>query len=168
MDTLSFNEKDLSMNRQLKLSERQKHRLKPIIDGHIALSFLLTTICFLITGVMLIIGFDSFKPFILTLLSISGFGLFFYWAFRSVQRLNQLKEHRGVKFVDGKADFNISYISDIADRSSEKKIPLYSMKIGKVKFYLDEVTYDSIGGSEFRVYYFQTLRKVILSVENLE
>ncbi len=161
MKAMSFNEKDISMNRQLKLSEKQKHKLKPVVDANLTLSFLSTTVFFSIAFAALFTGFGSF----LSVVGVLGFGLCFFWAFRSVQWLNQLKKYQGVKFVEGKPEFDTSYKNKSTANREIIQIPVYSMKIGHIKFYLDEETYDSIFGLEIRVYYFQTLKKQILSIE---
>ena len=167
MEEFSFNEKDLSLNRQLKLSEKQKHKLKPEIEIYIGLSFLFTTISFCAAVFALFTGYESAKQFFLTSTIVLGFGASFFWAFISVQWLNQIKKYSGVYLIEGKADFDISYKSNGSNQNSAFDIAVYSMKVGNIKFYLDEETYDSIVGDEFRVYYFQTLRKVVLSIENI-
>lgn len=168
MQLISFSEKDLNLNRQMKLSEKQKHKFKSTIDLYVFLSFLGTTVFFCIAVVSMMAEVKSTNLFILTFLGISGFGLFFYWAFWSVNSYNQLRKYKGVRYVEGKADFDISYKRNNSSQNGESDVPVYSMKIDGVKFYLSEEIYDSIVGNEFRVYYFQTLKKVILSLENLE
>ena len=162
MNAISFNEKDLALNRQFKLSERQRNWLKPLIDLNVAFSFFLTTGFFFFNVAAFFQGSESIFSFLLSLIGVIGFGLSFYWAFRSVQWVKELKDYTGVKFVEGQADFKIAY-----RKGGNFYIPTYSMKVGKIKLYLHEDVYDSINGSEFRVYYFQTFRKKILSIETL-
>jgi hypothetical protein len=167
MNAISFTDKDLALNRQLKLSERQKRRLKPGVDSNFALSAFLMIGCFFFAGATLLRGSESLFSFILSMFGVVSFGLTFYWAFRSLQWTKELENYAGVKFVEGTAIFDISYKRTSQYQSTVADIPVYSMTVGDVKLYLDETTYDSITGTEFRIYYFQTLKKKILSIETL-
>lgn len=168
MKAVSFDAIDLMSNRLLKLSERQKGRLKPAIDFYVAMSFFLTTGCFFFAVAALFQGSESVISFLLSVIAVAGFGSSFYWAFRSYQWVKDLNNYAGVKFVEGTAVFDISYKRTSQYQSANADIPVYSMKVGDVKLYLDEATYDSITGTEFRIYYFPALKKKILSIETLD
>jgi hypothetical protein len=168
MTALDYRDSDFALNLQFKLSERQKQRLKPIAEINVALSFFLTTVCFILAVSGLYIGFGGLNIFLATLFGVAGFGLSFFWAFKSVQWEKRIKKYQGVKITEGTTDFQQSHFGIALEGSREPLLPVYTMTIGKTKFYITKKTYDVIPSGKIRVYYFQTLVKHILSVETIE
>ncbi|HVE55928.1 MAG TPA: hypothetical protein VNB22_03815 [Pyrinomonadaceae bacterium] len=169
MASIPFTDDDLATNRRFEITANQKMRLKAKIELYIFFSFFGTAICFVIGFIALIVNIDSTNLFIMKILGIVGFGVFFYWAVLSISWNQRLRKNRGVKLAEGTAELSIKYMSNYPSSSYDnEKIPHYFMKVGKVNFEIDEETFDSIKGKQFRIYYFQLLKKEILSIENID
>ncbi len=168
IEALHFTEKDLIMNRQMKLSQKQKVKIKPTVDLFVSVGILGTIVFFSLALFILMKGFDFIGLFGQTILSMAGFGLCFYWTFESIQLQDQFKKYKGIKYIEGTAEFSISYKLGFFQNGEVFTFPAHFMKIAGFKFELDENTYDSIQGSIFRVYYFESFKKTFLSIENID
>ncbi len=168
IESMPFTEKDLSLNRQMKLSQKQKVKIKPTMEFYTLLSIFCTTLSFVISTIALMKGFASLGLFCSAFLSVLSFGLGIYWTFRNIQKLKQVKNYKGVSFIEGNAEFKISYKFGFFQNGEVFTMPSYLMKIDGFKFYFDENTYDLIQGNVFRVYYYRNIGKVFLSIENID
>ena len=169
MAAIPFTDDDLATNREFEITANQKMRVKAKIDLHIFFSFFGTGICFVVGFIALIGDIDSTTLLILKILGTAGFGVFFYWAVLSINWNKRLKINRGVKLSEGTAELSVKYIPNYAPSANDnEKIPHYIMKVGNVEFEMDEETFYSIKGKQFRIYYFQLLKKEILSIENID
>lgn len=151
MESIPFSQSDLDLNKKGILSEAQQKRIKrkTLIVFAAAAAFLLW---FFIFFAML---FPA-RPLILGAGFFSFFAVLTIWLIRVFYNVNN---HRGVKFVEGEPDY------DITGGGRRSDIPHYFVKIGKLKFNVEESVYDAFTGKQVRVFYLQTPKKIILSLE---
>lgn len=168
MQSIPFTVVELEINRRLQLSAEQQQLLQPKFEIYIGISTFISAFCFFVGTAILFFGIRTQMLLFMVFFCILGFSFCFYWAFWSIQKQSQLKKYRGVQIAEGKPDYNISYRRNHWSQEHEFDVPVYSMKVGNAKLFVNEMVYDLIKGNEIRVYYFQTLtKKVILSVEEV-
>jgi hypothetical protein len=162
MKANAFSIDDLQMNDDLQLSPAQKIKLKAKTDLIIILNAIGAIFCFIINFILFRIGQEYGQLFLLQTSFIILFGVCFFLTFWGLGINKKVKRGYGVKVVEGTPELSLTY------SGTDNKIPVYNLKMGEVKFVLNEQTYYAFDGGDFRIYYFPIFRKEILSIEPID
>ena len=156
MKKLPFKKDELDLNKRGLLSANQISKIQLKLTKFFGL------IIFFLIWTVFVFGFVFRDNIFLLVLTGSGLimGLL-TWAFFIWRRV---KQGKGVRVVEGKAEFDIGY----GGRDQNNLTPFYTVKVKDQKFPVEEELYDAISGERFRVYYFPAPPKVLLSYEVLE
>lgn len=153
MESIPFSESELILNKKGIISEAQQKKIKRKVLIEFALFATLIIWSFIVYAVMLGEYFD-----IVAIIAVVLFLSLIVWLFVNFHRMNN---HEGIKNIEGEPEYEIGYGGKRSD------IPMFIVKIGKLKFKVEEAVYDAFSGKQVRVYYFQIPKKIVLSVEIL-